>query len=60
MDLWRIASTGGEPERLTSVNSDVSFPTPIGADTLLYIAHDKGGAGPWLWTLNLDTKESSA
>ena len=58
MDLWRIASTGGEPERLTSVNSDVSFPTPIGADTLLYIAHDKGGAGPWLWTLNLDTKES--
>src|SRR5262249_16081583 len=36
MDLWRIASAGGEPERLTSVNTDVSYPTPVGASTILY------------------------
>ena len=58
MDLWRLASTGGEPERLTTVDSDVAFPTPISANTLLYVAHDKSGAGPWLWALNLATKQS--
>ena len=56
MDLWRIAPEGGEPERLTRVNSDVAFPEPIDARTVLYIAHDKDGAGPWLWSYDVDTK----
>jgi serine/threonine protein kinase/Tol biopolymer transport system component len=58
MDLWRISPEGGKPERLTQLNSDLAFPTPIDARTFLYIAHDKNGAGPWLWALDIQTKVS--
>jgi serine/threonine protein kinase len=58
MDLWRMSPEDGKPERLTQLNSDLAFPTPIDARTLLYIAHDKNGAGPWLWSLDIQTKVS--
>jgi Tol biopolymer transport system component/tRNA A-37 threonylcarbamoyl transferase component Bud32 len=56
MDLWRIAAEGGVPEQLTFVKRDVAFPTPVDARTLLYVASDERGAGPWLWTLDLETR----
>ena len=58
MDLWRIASEGGTPERLTNHNSDVGYPTPIGANTVLYVARDDTGAGPWLWALDVEQRRS--
>src|SRR5262245_39266583 len=38
MDIWRIAASGGEPERLTNINTDVRYIVPIDATTLLYVA----------------------
>ena len=58
MDLWRINPDGGKPERLTERNTDVSYPTPVGSRTILYVARDADSSGPWLWTLDLKTKES--
>jgi dipeptidyl aminopeptidase/acylaminoacyl peptidase len=58
MDLWRIAPTGGRPERLTRHNSDVRYVTPLDARTVLYLAPDQNGLGPWLWALDLDRKVS--
>jgi serine/threonine protein kinase/Tol biopolymer transport system component len=58
MDLWRISVDGGEPQRLTNLNTDIGFPAPINARTIFYVAHDNNGAGPWLWTLDLETKAS--
>jgi Tol biopolymer transport system component len=54
MDLWRIAASGGQPERLTYHDAYVGFPTPIDDRHVLYIAKDREGSGPWLWAL--DTK----
>lgn len=42
MDIWRVPSTGGDAERLTFHNAKVGYPTPLGDDTLLYIARDNG------------------
>jgi Tol biopolymer transport system component/predicted Ser/Thr protein kinase len=56
MDLWRIPSTGGTPERLTRHNSFVAYPTPINPTTVLYVARDSSGAGPWLWALDVERK----
>ena len=56
MDLWRIRPSGATPERLTRLNSNVSYPAQIDSRTLLYIAPDSKGAGPWLWSLDLDRR----
>ncbi len=56
MDIWRISPDGGSPERLTSHNSYVAYPTPIDSGTLLYVAQDENGSGPWLWTLDVARK----
>src|SRR6185436_9154450 len=58
MDLWRIAASGGEPERLTQQNTDVSYPAPVDERTVVYVARDKDGSGPWLWAFDLKTRET--
>jgi Tol biopolymer transport system component/predicted Ser/Thr protein kinase len=55
-DLWRVAATGGEPERLTQHNTRVDFPTPIDDRSVLYAAVDQDGSGPWLWALDVSSK----
>jgi Tol biopolymer transport system component/predicted Ser/Thr protein kinase len=56
MDVWRISSSGGTPQRLTQHNSFVAYPTPIDQQTVLYVARDADGAGPWLWALDVERK----
>jgi serine/threonine protein kinase len=56
MDLWRISPKGGKPEQLTHLNTDVAFPTPIDERTVLFVAHNKDGAGPWLWEFDGKTR----
>jgi Tol biopolymer transport system component len=56
MDLWRISPEGGEPERLTRHNSQVSSPAPLDVRTVIYTARDRDGSGPWLWALDTNSK----
>lgn len=55
-DVWRIPSSGGTPERLTELNSDVRYVTPIDARTVLFVAPEQDGSGPWLWALDVERK----
>src|SRR5262249_15896022 len=56
-DVWRIPPSGsGRPERLTHHNSDVRYVTPIDSRTVLYVAPDDEGLGPWLWVLDVERK----
>jgi Tol biopolymer transport system component len=55
-DLWRISSTGGRPERLTTQNSNMRDPTPLGKRRVLYLATQRDGSGPGLWSLDLAQK----
>jgi Tol biopolymer transport system component len=57
LDLWRIAASGGQPERLTDHNAYVGFPTPIDDRRVLYVAQDRDGSGPWLWALDTKNRE---
>lgn len=57
-DLWRISPSGGKPERLTTQNTWLAYPAPIGSHTVLYVARDEDGSGPWLWALNPDDKST--
>lgn len=58
MDLWRISPDGGEPEQLTHLDTDIAFPTPISERTILFVAHDKDGGGPWLCAFDTKSRTS--
>ena len=58
MDIWRIQPSGGSPERLTNLNTDITFLAPIDARTLLYTARAGDGSGPWLWSLDVPSRST--
>jgi Tol biopolymer transport system component len=58
MDIWRMTATGSGVERLTNHNGRVSHPAVIDDRTLLYLASDTDGGGPWLYSLDLRTRVS--
>ncbi len=56
MDIWRIRPTGGTPERITDHDSLVSHPVFLNVRTLLYLASDSDGSGPWIHSLDVDRR----
>jgi serine/threonine protein kinase/Tol biopolymer transport system component len=58
MDLWRIRPDGGGLEQLTHLSTDISYPAPINERSVLFVAHNQDGAGPWLWAFDPKTRTS--
>lgn len=56
VDIWRIRPGGGTPERITSHNSLVTYPVFLDPHTLVYLACDSDGSGPWLYSLDLERR----
>jgi Tol biopolymer transport system component len=56
LDIWRIKPMGGTPERVTSHNAQVSYPVFVNRRTLLYLAKDSDGAGPWLYGMDVERR----
>jgi Tol biopolymer transport system component len=54
MDIWRIAPAGGTPERITSHMGRVSHPVLLDRRTLVYLASDPDGSGPWLYSMDVE------
>lgn len=58
MDIWRIRPGGGPAERVTHHNSRVSHPVLLNPRTLMYLAADGDGSGPWLYSLDVEGRVS--
>jgi|SRR5579872_923682 len=56
LDIWRIAPTGGTPERITSHLGRVSHPVLLDRRTLLYLASHPDGSGPWLYSMDVERR----
>ncbi|MCU1302531.1 MAG: tolB protein, partial [Candidatus Sulfotelmatobacter sp.] len=56
LDIWRISAAGGAPERITSHNRRVSYPVLLDRRTLIYLASDPDGSGPWLYTMDVERR----
>jgi serine/threonine protein kinase/Tol biopolymer transport system component len=53
MDIWRIRSGGGPPERITNLDSRVAYPVLLDDRTLAFTAIADDGTGPWLYAMDL-------
>ena len=56
LDIWRIPSAGGTPQRITSHNGLVSHPVLLDRRTLMYLAGDPDGSGPWLYSMDVERR----
>jgi Tol biopolymer transport system component/DNA-binding winged helix-turn-helix (wHTH) protein len=56
LDIWRIPPSGGTRERITSHNGRVTYPVLLDRRTLLYLASDPDGSGPWLYGLDVERR----
>jgi Tol biopolymer transport system component len=54
MDIWRMTEDGAEPQRITHHNTRVLYPTFVDRRTLLYLATEDDGSGPWLYTMDVE------
>jgi serine/threonine protein kinase/Tol biopolymer transport system component len=57
-DIWRLRPTGAGLERLTFHHTRVTYPVLLDARTVLYLATDADGSGPWLYVLDVVLKRS--
>jgi Tol biopolymer transport system component len=56
LDIWRIRPSGGAPERITSQDGRVTYPVPLDRRTLMYLASDPDGSGPWLYGVDVERR----
>jgi len=56
LDIWRIRPTGGTPERITTHNGRVSHPVLLDRRTLMYLANDPDGSGPWVYSVDVERR----
>jgi len=56
LDIFRIRPVGGTPERITSHHGRVTYPVMLDQRTLMYLASDSDGAGPWLYSMDVERR----
>jgi len=56
LDIWRIPAAGGIPERITYHNARVSYPVLLDRRTLMYLAGDADGSGPFLYSIDVERR----
>jgi Tol biopolymer transport system component len=55
-DVWRLRPSGANLERVTFQNAAVSHPVLLDERTLLYLATDTQGDGPWLYATDVERR----
>ena len=56
LDIWRIPPSGGTPQQITFHAGSVSYPVLLDRSTLLYLASDPDGSGPWLYGMDVERR----
>lgn len=55
-DIWRIQPSGAGLERITNHNARVTYPVMLDRRTLLYLATDADGSGPWIYAVDVERR----
>ena len=57
-DVWRLRASGVGPERITLHNTRVSYPVLLDQRTLVYLATDADGSGPWVYLMDVPLRRA--
>ncbi len=55
-DIWRIQPSGAGLERITNHSTRVAYPVMLDRRTLVYIATDTDGSGPWMYSVDVERR----
>ena len=55
-DVWRIRPSGDGLQRITTQGARMAYPVMLDRRTLLYLATDASGAGPWLYAVDVERR----
>jgi Tol biopolymer transport system component len=55
-DVWRIRRSGAGLERITAHNTRVTYPVMLDQRTLIYLATDVDGFGPWIYGMDVERR----
>ena len=55
-DIWRIQPSGAGLERITMQNARISYPVMLDRRTLIYLATDIDGSGPWMYSVDVERR----
>lgn len=55
-DIWRIRPSGSGLERITEHDTQVAYPVMLDSRTLLYLATDPDGSGPWIYAMDVERR----
>ena len=55
-DIWRIRPSGSGLERITPHDAQVAYPVMLDRRTLIYLATDADGSGPWIYGMNVERR----
>jgi Tol biopolymer transport system component len=55
-DIWRIRPSGAALERITVHSSRVTYPVMLDQRTLVYLATDADGHGPWMYAVDVERR----
>jgi Tol biopolymer transport system component len=55
-DIWRIRPSGAGLERITRHNTHLTYPVMLDGHTLLYLANDADGSGPWMFSMDVERR----
>jgi Tol biopolymer transport system component len=55
-DIWRIQPSGASLERITIHNTRVTYPVLLDRRTLVYLATDADGSGPWMYAMDVERR----
>jgi Tol biopolymer transport system component len=56
LDIWRVTPQAGARERITTHDARVTHPVFLDRRTLLYLATEPDGSGPWLYSLDTERR----
>jgi Tol biopolymer transport system component len=55
-DLWRVPANGGAAEQITRHAARIAYPVMLDERTVLYLAEDAQGAGPWIYAIDVERR----